>query len=110
MGWFKRRIRKWLGIDKDHESCQRQASAVIDRAERLMALVNGAADLHVASPMRNWAVFVVKGKDHASDLVNIVDLSHMDYSELRRFIKHIDLDGSRMRIDAPPGVKQHVLW
>jgi len=96
MGWLKRKLRRWLGVDDD----VRSAVAILAKAERVAELVHGAADLH-ATHMENWAVFVIRGRGaQQTDMVKVVDLSHIQYPELRAWLKSLDM-GRRQHIDAP---------
>jgi hypothetical protein len=115
MGWFKNRMRRWLQIDKEHEECRRahdmcmaEVRTMKHLQEKYLELIHGAVDVHVATPMLNWAVFVMRGNGRASDRINVVDLSHMAMEDIVRLIGRVDMRRDKMRIDAPPGMKSHL--
>ena len=94
--WIKRRLQRWLGID----SALVAALAAQERVSALMSLVHGGIDLHHKNRMKNWGVFVIRGKKR--DAVKVVDLSKWSDDDLNAMITHLE-KVAEVRVDAPWG-------
>lgn len=73
-------------------------------------------DLGVSKYHKNWCVFVKQGKSDKQDFVKFIDLSEMNFNEIRDFEKHLEyLNKDRneyyyRHIDAPMGVKDWFIF
>lgn len=87
-----------------------------DLIKTFLATCQTGYDIRVSTHHRNWCVFVKQSKsENSQDFVKFIDLSGMNFNEIRDFEKHLeslnkDRNNYSRHIDAPMGVKDYFIF
>ena len=103
--WLRKRIIKWLGLDKTLKQVQGSLSRLeskvtqvqVDQAY-LTKMLRVGVDVHFRS--KSWAVICIEGRP---DFVKMIEWNPSELYELRKFMKVMEKRGAEVRLDSPIG-------
>ena len=101
MNWLRKKLIKWLGVDKKIKNFEAQTTRLETKVLRVQSdqdFINQAmrigADVHFRS--KSWAVICLEGRP---DFVKLVEFSETELRELRRFLQEMERRGAEVRVD-----------
>ncbi len=113
---FKEELKQLTDLTHNQNKIKSMIIHNEDLIKSFLATCQTGYDLGVSKYHKNWCVFVKQSKsEHGQDFVKFVDLSDMNFNEIRDFEKHLEsLNRSRneyyRKIDAPMGVKDYFIF